>query len=103
MDRIATVRVKPEAAVPDARPTRDLLDRAARLLEECGFHVLRIGRFGVSIAGEPATFSRELGVDVEPGKALTEMPKPRHEPLARLIDLVEVTTPPAHFGISPGD
>jgi hypothetical protein len=94
---IATVRVKPQAGVADTRPTRDLLARAAKMLEQRGFEILRIGRFGVSIVGEPSTFSRELGVEVIKGGAALNMPKPRYRPLAQLIDLVEVTTPPTHF------
>jgi hypothetical protein len=94
LSTVATVRVRPNEGPAPARPSREALDEAAKLLAERGFKIIRVGRFGVSIAGEAATFSRELGVDVSEDRPLVESAKPRYEPLADLIDLVEVAPPP---------
>lgn len=97
MTAVATVRVRCREG--KGSPARPDLEETAFLLEKCGFSVKRIGRFGVSIEGDEATFSHTLGVELGVGEALVEVPKPGLEPLARLIDLVEVTPPPEYFGI----
>jgi hypothetical protein len=62
-----------------------------------GFEVLRIGRFGVNIQGDEQAFQRELGVDVSKSKNLVEAPRPSHQELSKLIDLVEIAGPPSNF------
>lgn len=98
MARSATVRVKPKAGTPHARPKREELEEAAKLLTESGFSVNRIGRFGISLSADDAVFKRELGVILEPGKPLVALIKPRRAPLARLVDLIEITGAPDYFG-----
>lgn len=98
MTRSATVRVKPEEGTPLARPEREKLEEAAKLLTESGFAVNRIGRFGISLSADDAVFKRELGVTPEPGKPLVAPIKPRHAPLAKLIDQIEITGAPEYFG-----
>jgi hypothetical protein len=53
------------------------MERAAALLQESGFEVLRIGRFGVNIRGDDQAFQRELRVDVSKSGNLVEAPRPR--------------------------
>jgi hypothetical protein len=93
----ATVRVRAGADGTASRPPRAALDEAAERLAQRGFNVLRIGRFGVSIEGEPSTFRREFGIEVQDGSPLIERPSPRDAGLAKLIDLIEVTSTPVSF------
>ena len=94
---IATVRVRAGADAADGRPDQAKMERAADLLKQSGFEVLRIGRFGVNIKGDPSAFQRELGVDVSSAKSLVEAPKPSHHELSQLIDLVEIADKPTNF------
>jgi hypothetical protein len=94
---IATVRVRPEADAEGGRPDQAKMERAADLLKQRGFEVLRIGRFGVNIKGDDQAFQRELGVDVSNAKSVVETPRPAHQELSQLIDLVEVTGKPTNF------
>lgn len=92
----ATVRVRCGAADRD-RPARARLEQAARLLEEAGFAVLRIGRFGVSIRGEAHDFSRVLGVEAVPSRALAAPVDPPSPELRDLVDLVEIASEPKSY------
>jgi hypothetical protein len=94
---IATVRVRSAGDATGARPEKANMERAADLLRESGFEVLRIGRFGVNIKGDAQAFRRELGVDISKSKSLVEAPKPSREELSKLIDLVEITGQPLNF------
>jgi hypothetical protein len=94
---IATVRVRAGADAEGGRPDQAKMERAADLLKQSGFEVLRIGRFGVNIKGDPSAFQRELGVDVSNAKSLVEAPKPSHHELSQLIDLVEIADKPTNF------
>jgi len=94
---IATVRVRPEADAAGGRPGQAKMERAADLLKQRGFEVLRIGRYGVNIKGDDQAFQRELGVDVSNAKSVVEAPRPAHQELSQLIDLVEVTGKPTNF------
>jgi hypothetical protein len=87
----ATVSVKPSNG---QRPDRKALEEAARLLAQQGFDIVRIGRFGVSIKGEPTDFSRVLGVVAEPNTALAVQANPSQPALGDLIDRVEVAPAP---------
>jgi hypothetical protein len=58
---IATVRVRSATDTAGERPDPAKMERAAALLQESGFEVLRIGRFGVNIKGDEQAFQRELG------------------------------------------
>lgn len=98
MARSATVRVKPEAGTPFARPQREKLEEAAKLLIESGFDVRRIGRFGISLSADEAVFVREFGVTPQPGQPLTGPIKPRRGPLAKLVDQIEISGTPDYFG-----
>jgi hypothetical protein len=70
------------------------MERTAELLQEGGFEVLRVGRFGVNVQGDEQAFQRELGVNVQGAESLVETPRPHHEELSKLIDLVEVAGKP---------
>ncbi len=94
---IATVRVRSDEGASGGRPDQARMERAATLLKESGFEVLRIGRFGVNIKGDATAFKRALGVDVSGAKSLVEAPKPAHEELSQLIDLVEIADKPMNF------
>jgi hypothetical protein len=94
----ATIRVRTSGDVAGQRPGRAQLERAAKLLQESGFEVLRVGRFGVNVQGDEQAFKRELGVSVQGTKNLVEAPTPHHQELAQLIDLVEVADRPLNFG-----
>lgn len=87
----ATITVKPASG---EKPARGKLEEAARLLEQCGFDILRIGRRGVSVEGEPSCFSRVLGVDAQPNKALAATARPDRPELCELLDQVEVAIDP---------
>jgi len=90
MQVTATVRVKVEQG---EKPGQARLEEVAKRLQDSGFKVLRIGRFGVSIQGEQSTFARVLGVDAAPNRALNA--KARPEPaLHDLIEDVEVAPEP---------
>jgi hypothetical protein len=89
----ATVRVRPSAEGQD-KPDRVRLEEAARLLEQFGFDVLRIGRFGIGVRGDHRDFLRVLGVNAEPNKPLSAAIEPSDRRLRDLVDLVEVTTNP---------
>jgi hypothetical protein len=89
----ATVRVRP-VSKEEEKPDRKRLERAASLLEQHGFDVLRIGRFGVSVRGDHTVFSRVLGVDVQIKKS-SAAPVGASDPrLHDLVDRVEVASDP---------
>jgi hypothetical protein len=92
----ATVRVRPGTA-DQVQPDRARLQEAARLLEQAGFHVLRIGRFGVSIRGEHQDFLRVLGIDAVPNMALSAPVEAQNPRLRDLVDFVEVTSEPKSY------
>lgn len=96
MDARATVRVRSRTAAE--RPSVGSVEAAAKLLSELGFGIVRIGRFGISIEGAPETFQSALGVEVRSGKALVAPVRPKSAELANLVDLIEVTPEPSHFG-----
>ncbi len=97
MTTIATIRVKPPAMRTGLAPDREAVEAAAELLRKHGFDVKRLGRFGVSVVADEATFQRELGVAVQPGQAQATAPSVRDDELAQLIDLVEVASEPTSF------
>jgi hypothetical protein len=85
---VATVSVK--VPIAGGKPARDELEHAARLLEEFGFEVTRIGRFGVSIKGEDSNFVRVLGVSPRRGEALSVAANPTDRRLRELVNQIEV-------------
>lgn len=93
----ATVRVRAEDGAAGGKPSKAALRDAAGLLSEAGFRVLHVGRFGVSIEGDAAEFSRILGVDVEAGQALVAPVHPQDPKLKALIDLIEAAPKPKQF------
>ena len=93
----ATIRVRPPANVSGQRPARERMERAAELLRQSGFEVLRIGRFGVNVKGDETAFQRELGVDLGQAASIVEAPRPHLKELSQLIDLVEIAAPPLSF------
>jgi hypothetical protein len=93
----ATIRVRAATDAAGGRPGRAEMDRAAELLQEGGFEVLRVGRFGLNIQGDEQAFQRELGVNVQGAGNLVETPHPQHEELSKLIDLVEIADKPQSF------
>jgi hypothetical protein len=95
---IATVRVRTATDAAGERPDQAKMERAAALLAESGFKVLRIGRYGVNIQGDEKAFQSALGVDISNSKSLVEAPRPPHQELSKLIDLVELTAPPQNYG-----
>jgi hypothetical protein len=97
---IATVRVRTATDGKGDRPEKADMERAADLLRERGFEVLRVGRFGVNIQGDDGAFQRELGVDVAKSAqtgGLVETPRAAHKELSSLIDSVEIAGPPTNF------
>lgn len=96
MDARATVRVRtPEGS--NQGPDRSQMERAAELLQECGFNILRIGRMGVNVQADETVFSRELGVNPTAEQSLLKTPAPRSDELSELIDLVEIAGKPINF------
>jgi hypothetical protein len=91
MDVFATISVKPGDG---DKPDRAKLEEAARLLQESGFAVMRIGRYGVSVSGKQDDFSRVLGVQAAPDTAMATPAKPTQPELGELIDKVEVAPKP---------
>src|ERR1700687_3926790 len=91
----ATIRVRGSSGVPNARPERERLDLAAKLLANEGFDVLRVGRFGVSVASEDENFARVLGGD--PKSAPVGPVQPREQELKDLVDLIQVDREPEFF------
>ena len=91
MEVTATVRVKAEHG---EKPDRARLQQAADHLEQAGFTVLKVGRFGVSVKGEQSDFSRVLGVEAAPNRSMNAKAKPSHQPLEDLVDGVEVASEP---------
>lgn len=87
----ATVSVRPDEG---DRPDRKKLEEAAKLLEQSGFDIVRIGRFGISVKGEAADFARVLGVEAAPNKAMAMRAKPSQPELSKIIDQVEVASDP---------
>ena len=94
MQVAATISVKPDEG---ERPDRRKLEEAAKLLEQSGFDIVRIGQFGISVKGEQADFARVLGVDAEPNKAMATAARPSHAKLGEIIDQVEVATDPQWY------
>jgi hypothetical protein len=93
----ATVRVRPPAAEPSGKPRQAALLDAAKILSDSGFRVLRVGRFGVSIEGDSGKFSRVLGVDVEPNRAVVAAVRPSDAKLKSLVDILEATPKPQTY------
>jgi hypothetical protein len=93
----ATIRVRPPSEEAGQRPDPDKMDRAAELLQEGGFEVLRKGRFGVNVQGDAHVFQRELGVNIENSKSFVGAPQAPHGELSELIDLVEIAETPQKF------
>lgn len=79
------------------RPDKNDIETVAHLLQKVGFHVLRIGRFGVSVEADQACFETVLGVRPEPGAAMVAKASPKNEELGRLVDGVEVAPRPEFF------
>jgi len=88
----ATVRVRFDKA--EASPERARVEQAARLLEQLGFEILRIGRFGVNVRAQDSTFHRILGVKPAPNQALAAPVSSTNPALRELVDLVEVAPKP---------
>jgi hypothetical protein len=91
MEIAATVRVKPESG---EKPDRQRLEAVAKALQDSGFQVSRIGRFGVTIKGESDTFSKVLGIDAERGQALDAKVKSSRAEFRDLVDGVEIVPDP---------
>ena len=91
MEVTATVRIKAEDG---GKPARERLEEAAKQLQEAGFDVLRVGRFGISVKGEQSTFSRVLGVETVPNRSLNAKAKPTQQPLDDMVEGVEVASKP---------
>lgn len=72
---------------------RDRMDRAARLLADRGFSILRVGRRGVSVQADARTFDRELGVAPDLRGSVVKAP-PVGSALSEVIDLVEIADAP---------
>jgi len=94
----ASIRVVPESFEGEApkRPSRERMATAAEGLQRCGFEILRVGRFGVSVEADPAQYLEILGVPVIPGTAIVAKVNPTAPQLAGVVDLLEVT-PTAEF------
>jgi hypothetical protein len=92
----ATIRIRPSSGVAGERPAPEEMRRAAELLQQSGFEVLRVGRFGVNVEGDEHAFQRELGVHAE-GGSLVAAPQVQQHELSELIDLVEVAGKPERF------
>jgi hypothetical protein len=90
----ATVRVRSPATGQTGKPGPEALRHVAKTLTDLGFHVLRVGRFGVSIEGHPGKFARILGVDVVRDRALVAPIKPNDPKLKGFVDLIEATPKP---------
>jgi hypothetical protein len=70
---------------------------AGARLSGLGFEVLRIGRAGISIAGEPKCFAKVFGVYPKPGEAVTLNVHPRDAELEDLIDYLEIAPKPTLY------
>lgn len=81
----------------DAKPEPHQLEKAAKILRENGFDVLRVGRFGVSITGNTEDFARVLGVAPTPGVSMSAPANPNEPSLRELVKSVEVVSKPEMF------
>lgn len=72
------------------------MEQAASLIRQHGFDVVRVGRRGVSVRADDATFLRELGVVIPANGSLVQPPLP-NQPLSRWVDLVEAAPQPISF------
>jgi hypothetical protein len=88
----ATIGAK--SAEKGARPDRAKLEEMANELRRCGFEVLRVGRFGVSVTGDESTFAEFLGVEAKPDEALSVPARPAGAALRDMVGTVEVVPRP---------
>jgi hypothetical protein len=102
MDGMVRASVRVTGASPD-QPFAERARLAGEQLSRLGFEVLRCGRRGVSIKGDPVRFEEIFGVHPEPGKALTREVRPRVAELENLVDYIEVAPEPIPFGKSSSD
>lgn len=90
-----TVRVR--ARSEGARPSASDVSAAAEKLRIAGFEVLRVGRFGISVAADGERFERILGVRPEPGQPLVAQIAPSDAELGQLVDQLEVASKPESY------
>ncbi len=90
----ATVRVRSRAE-SGTPPSSESLTGAAQALDRAGLHVVRVGRFGVSVEGTPDAYYQALGVTSL--AAGVHQVQPRDAELANLAEALEVATDPTLF------
>lgn len=96
LERTATVRVRVPKKAASLPPSRTLLEKAATMLEDHGFSILRIGRRGVSVKADQSTYLREFGLALPAEGSVVREPV-ANRPLSGLIDLVEAAEAPISF------
>lgn len=90
----ASVRVVADSS---GKPNPERVRLVGEQLSELGFEVLRIGRRGISIEGEPERFEAVFGIHPEPARALTLEVHPRDARLKGMVDYLEVASEPVSF------
>lgn len=100
-DLTASVRVIPDEP-GQGRPNAARMHEAAERLRKLGFTVVRIGRFGVSVAGSEREFERILGCNPTIGSSASRSVSLEDPLLQRLVDAVEVAPPPKLLAASLG-
>lgn len=98
----ATVRVVadqgasgPQSRVP--RPSGEAIHKAARVLSDLGFRVVRCLRFGVEVEGTAEQFRRVLRVDIGETNGFVSPVTDPIQSLKQLVDFVEVVPEPNYY------
>ena len=91
----ATVHVMASSGDDKQRPEPARVQRAADSLRGLGFHVIRAGRFGVSVQGDRQRFEEELGITLGQAAGSGIVVSPRDQALTGLIDYVDILPPPS--------
>jgi hypothetical protein len=89
----ATVHVTASSGDDKQRPEPARVQRAADSLRGMGFHVVRAGRFGVSVQGDRQRFEEELGIAPGQTAGTGIVISPRDRALTGLIDYVDILPP----------
>jgi hypothetical protein len=90
----AMLRVAAIDGGQDTKPERSRVEAAAEALRENGFEIVRLGRFGVSVAAPAGVFESVLGARVQAGVAMSAAVEPSAASLAGLVVAIEVAAPP---------
>jgi hypothetical protein len=91
----ATLRVRPGSSQGGARPSAERLEEAAAALRAAGLDVVYVGRFGVSVEADESQLAAQLGMRLPLRQNIVAALAPSSPELSRLVDQIEIPTPPA--------